>query len=227
LRSSGLIRIGEKNILIDVGPDFRAQALAHGIDHLDGVLLTHAHADHIAGIDDLRAYYILKKQKVPCLLSRETFEEVKVRYHYMLMPAVSGKSLSAQLDFQILEEDFGSFVLEGIPFTFFSYFQAGMKVTGFRFGNVAYVSDIREFSHEVEDALRDVDLLILSALRRVPTTMHFGIEEAIAFSRRVSAKRTLLTHLSHDLEYAATNAILPSDIRMGYDGLKVAIEIPD
>lgn len=226
LRSSGLIRIGGKSLVIDVGPDFRTQALSHGIPHLDGVLLTHAHADHIAGIDDLRAYYFMEKKKVPCVLSKETFDEVKVRYHYMLTPIAPGKSVSAQIDFQVLGDDFGSFVLEGIPFVYFSYFQMEMKVTGFRFGNLAYVSDIREFSDQVIDAIQGVDTLILSALRHAPSKMHFSIEEAIAFTRRAGAKKTYLTHIAHDLEYAATNALLPSDVRMSYDGMEIAVEIP-
>jgi phosphoribosyl 1,2-cyclic phosphate phosphodiesterase len=100
-----------------------------------------------------------------------------------------------------------------------------MKVTGYRVGNFAYVSDIRQFSEQVIEMLKGVDVLVLSALRPVPTAMHFSIEEAVAFSRRVAAKKTYLTHIAHDLEYAATNATLPSDIRMAYDGLEIPIEI--
>jgi phosphoribosyl 1,2-cyclic phosphate phosphodiesterase len=227
LRSAGLIKFKDKNFLIDVGPDFRAQALQHRINHLTGVLLTHAHADHIAGIDDLRAYYFLHKTKLPCVLSQETFEEVKRRYHYMLAPLASGKSISAQIDFQVLPHDFGDFELEGIRFEYLSYYQVDMKVTGFRIGNFAYVSDIREYSEEVIEKLQGVDILVLSALRHVPTKMHFSIEEAIAFARRVCAKKTYLTHIAHDLDYAGTNAILPFDVRMSYDGLEIPIEIPN
>ena len=225
LRSSGLIQVKEKNFLIDVGPDFRTQALKFHIEHLNAVLLTHAHADHIAGIDDLRAYYFLNKKSVPCVLSQETFNEIKLRYYYMLKPLGQGNSVTAQIDFQILTQDFGELMLDGVRFEYLSYFQTGMKVTGFRIGNFAYVSDIRHFSEQVIDTIRGVDILVLSALRHVPTAMHFSIEEAIAFSRRASAKKTYLTHIAHDLEYAATNAILPPDVRMSYDGLEIAIEI--
>jgi phosphoribosyl 1,2-cyclic phosphate phosphodiesterase len=224
-RSAGLIQIEEKNTLIDVGPDFRTQALNFNIKHLNAVLLTHAHADHIAGIDDLRAYYFLEKKRIPCILSRETFEEIKLRYHYMLKPVTPEKSLSAQIDFQTLPDDFGDFELEGMHFKYFSYFQEEMKVTGFRIGNFAYVSDIRKYSDQVIDALKGIDILVLSALRHVPTRMHFSLEEAIAFSRRTSAKITYLTHIAHDLEYAATSAILPPDVKMSYDGLDISIEI--
>ncbi len=227
LRSSGLIKIGDKRVLIDVGPDFRTQALHFDIRHLSGVVLTHAHADHIAGIDDLRAYYFMEKKKVECVLSKETFDEVKMRYHYLLAPLSLGKSISAQMDFRLLCEDFGEDQVGGVKFKYLSYFQSGMKVTGFRFGNLAYVSDIREYSDKVFDAIQGVDTLILSALRHTPSKMHFSLEEAIAFSRRAGAKKTYITHIAHDLEHAATNALLPSDVQMSYDGLEIPIEIPE
>jgi len=225
LRSAGLIQVKDKSFLIDVGPDFRTQALKYRIDHLSGFLLTHAHADHIAGIDDLRAYYFLTKARLPCFLSQETYDEVALRYHYLLRPLESGKSIAAQLDFHILPSDFGTFESGGISFSYFSYFQIGVKVTGFRIGNFAYVSDIRDYTHEVIEKLGGVDILVLSALRHEPTPAHFSVEEAIAFARRVSAKTTYLTHIAHDLEYEATNALLPSDVRMSYDGLEIPITI--
>lgn len=227
LRSAGLIHVGEKKFIIDIGPDFRAQALNYHVKHLSGALLTHAHADHIAGIDDLRAYYFVEKKKTPCLLSQETFDEIKLRYHYLLTPPGPGKSFSAQIDFKILPSDFGDYELEGLTFKYFTYFQVGMKVTGFRFGNFAYVSDIRDYSQKVVDMLQGVDILVLSALKTAPTKMHFSIEEAIAFSKLTRAKMTYLTHIGHELEHTATNASLPSNVRMSYDGLELPIEISD
>jgi len=161
---------------------------------------------------------------MPCVLSQETFDEVKLRYHYMLQPLASGKSLSAQIDFQILPEDFGDFDLEGAHFEYFSYFQLDIKVTGFRIGNFAYVSDIRKHTDQIFESLKGIEILVLSALRASPSPMHFSIDEAVAFSRKTSAKMTYLTHIAHDLEYEATNAILPSDVRMSYDGLDLSIE---
>lgn len=221
MRSSGLITLGEKTILIDAGPEFRLQALSAHICRLSAVLLTHAHADHIAGLDDLRAFYFLTKQRLPCFLSEETLEEVRVRYHYFFTPITPHKSMSAQIDFHLLSQDTGSFEVEGIPLSYFSYFQTQMKVTGFRVGNFAYVSDIREYSESVIEALKGIDLLVLSALRHAPSLMHFSIEEAIHFARKVGAKKTYLTHISHDLDHETTNALLPSDVRLGYDGLEL------
>jgi phosphoribosyl 1,2-cyclic phosphate phosphodiesterase len=99
MRSSGLISVDRLQILIDAGPELRLQALRANISHLNAVLLTHAHADHIAGLDDLRAFYFLNKQRLPCFLSEETLAEIKGRYHYFFLPVTPEKSMPAQVDF--------------------------------------------------------------------------------------------------------------------------------
>ncbi len=222
LRSSGLLKVGGKTLLIDVGPDFREQALKFKIDRLDGVLITHPHFDHVGGLDDLRVYYFIQKHALPCLLSQDTFDDLKLRCHYMMRPLEPGRSVCAQLDFQVLGGDFGERDFEGVPLQYMSYYQTNMKVTGFRVGDFAYVSDIREYTDELIQRLSGVKVLILSALRHSPTLMHFSIDEAIAFSRRVGAEMTYLTHVAHDLEYNTTNAMLPDDVRMSYDGLEIS-----
>jgi phosphoribosyl 1,2-cyclic phosphate phosphodiesterase len=225
LRSSGLIRIGDRLYLLDVGPDFREQALRYDIRRLDGVLLTHAHFDHIGGLDDLRVFYYLQKRALPCVLSQDTFEELGRRYHYMMSSGSSRNSTCAQLDFRVLPDDFGKVTFEGLSLDYLSYYQAGMKVTGFRLKNFAYVSDIREFSDEVFSSLKGVSVLVLSALRHVSSEMHFSLDEAVDFARRIGAEKTYFTHIAHDLDYAATNALLPPDIRLSYDGLEISFEV--
>lgn len=226
MRSSALLKVGGKQLLIDAGPDFREQALRCGIVHLDAVLLTHAHSDHIAGMDDLRAFYFLTKEKLPCVLSADTLREVQLRYHYFFTPVTHGKSLSAQLDVQVLPSDFGHRDVAGVNVSYLSYFQQSTKVTGFRVGKMAYVSDIRTYSDEVIEALRGVEVLVVSALRHGLSAMHFGVDEAIAFARRVGATSTYLTHISHELDHGATNALLPSDVRLSYDGLEIEFDAP-
>jgi phosphoribosyl 1,2-cyclic phosphate phosphodiesterase len=138
-----------------------------------------------------------------------------------MRPLEEGKSICAQIDFQILERDFGRSDFQGVPLEYMSYYQTDTKVTGFRVGAFAFVSDIREYTDELLRSLEGVKTLVLSALRHTPTPMHFSLEEAIAFSRRVGAKMTYLTHIAHDLEYRATQAQLPEDIRLTYDGLEI------
>lgn len=223
-RSSALIRVEEKTFLIDAGPDFRQQALRSDLTHVDGVLLTHSHFDHIGGVDDLRVYYFIQHRPLPCLLSQETYDELKMRCHYLFLPLESGRAISAQLDFQILKQDFGAINFEGLNLQYTSYFQATTKVTGFRIGNLAYISDIREYDEKLVQALQGVDILVLSALRHVPTVMHFSVDEAIAFAKNIGAKHTWLTHIAHDLDYEETNAHLPSNVRLSYDGLEFEFE---
>lgn len=222
LRSSGLVTLDGKRYVIDVGPDFRAQALGAKIDHVDGVLITHAHSDHIAGIDDLRAYYFADKKKVPCLCSKETYDEIAQRFHY-LMHTEPGSTAAAQIDFQVLESDFGECLFAGVKVGYFTYFQMKMKVTGFRFGDFAYVSDIRYFEHPIFEALKGVEVLVLSALRHESTEMHFGIPEAIEFSRNVKAKRTYFTHIAHDIDHEKVYSQLPPGFHLAYDGLSIPI----
>ncbi len=216
LRPSGIVEVDGKKILVDAGPDFRTQALRSRLHALDGVLITHCHFDHVGGLDDLRVYAFKHKKQLPCLLSRESYEELQIRYHYLMHPHAADK-----FDFHILEGDGGAASFQGIPWSFVSYRQAGMKVTGYRQGTFAYVSDIRKYGEEVVEGLRGVETLVLSALKYTPTEVHFSLDEAIEFARKVGAKRTFLTHIAHDLEHEKVNAELPADVQLAYDGLEI------
>lgn len=221
LRPSGLVKIGEKSFLIDSGPDFRQQALLHRIEHLDGLLLTHTHFDHIAGLDELRVFNFRMKRPMPCLLSNESLEDLKKRYNYLFEKTEKNVSMIAQFQFQLVPEDFGTAVFEGMEIGAMTYFQGKMQVTGFRFGDFAYVSDIRDYDESIFDALKGVRVLILSALRSETTAVHLSVDEAVAFVRKTGAEKAWFTHISHHLEHEATERLLPPDIRMGYDGLEI------
>jgi len=214
--------VGKKQFLIDVGPDFRMQALHYGIRHLDGILLTHSHYDHIAGIDDLRALRFSGQERIPCLASHESFKEIKHFFHY-LFEGYGGPRLP--LDFTFLEDDFGKVKFEGLVVDFVSYTQANMKVNGYRLGSFAYISDIRKYDERVVVALQGVDLLVLSALRYTTSEVHFSLDEAIEFSRKVGAKRTFFTHIAHDLDHEETNAKLPPEAQLAHDGMEIEFEL--
>ncbi len=222
LRSSGLIKLGEKRFLIDSGPDFREQALRYEIERLDGMLLTHTHYDHIAGIDELRIYNFRMKQPMPCLLSQESLQDLQRRYYYFFEKNRDGHSASAQFNFQVIEKEFDSLEFEGVRWSVLSYFQGGMKVMGLRLGDFAYITDISEYDAEaVFGALKGVKKLVVSALRHDPSPVQFNVERAIEFARKIGAEETWLTHISHNLEHEETERSLPAGVRMGYDGLEI------
>lgn len=226
-RPSGLITVDKQKILIDVGPDFRYQALTHHIDHIDGVFLTHAHHDHTASLDELRVFYMRSKHVLPCLLSQETALDIQTRYAYIFGDPDHPEKLISRISLQVLPGDRGETSFLGLKVSYFTYEQAKMKVTGFRLGNFAYVSDIRTYPESIFDDLKGVQVLVISALRFEPSPFHLGIDEAVDFSRRMGASSTWLTHIAHELDHEATNAYLPPNVRMAYDGLEIYFKIDE
>lgn len=219
LRPSVFLQLSQGKFLIDVGPDFRAQALNYGITSIDGVLLTHAHHDHTSGLDDLRPLTYKRTSPIPILLSRKTAEDIQNRYYY-LFPDLDSKEQSSFFQLQLLpQEQTGRVIFQNVPIQYVTYEQGGMLVNGFRIGNLAYLSDIKHFSTDIFDQLKGVSILILSALRYAASPLHFSIDEAIDFARELQVKQVWLTHLSHELEYEQANAYLPKNMKLAHDGL--------
>ena len=221
MRSSALITAGDKKILIDCGPDFKAQAIKYGVNTLQGVILTHAHNDHTASLDELRVYCLRSGLPLPCLLSPETAEDLKTRFYYLFKEKEPYKGLLARLSMQPLEELRGEVDFLGLKIKYFSFYQLGMRVDGFRFGDVAYVSDIKEYPETIFEDLNGVRTLIMSALRFQPTPMHFNVDEAVEFAKKVGAETTWFMHIAHELDHDIGQAYVPGNIKLAYDGLKL------
>ena len=217
LRPSALIYNGNQRFLIDVGPDFRTQALTAHVTTLDGLLLTHAHQDHTAGLDDLRPICYYRKSSFPILLSEATAKDILSRYHYLFEP--DEKAPFPRFNLHTLTNHTGHTVFEGLPIEYVSYTQGGMQVNGFLIGDLAYLSDIRHFDPSIFEHLKGVKTLIISALRYTPSLLHFSIDEAIDFANQLKVEKVWLTHISHEIDHHRTNAYLPPHIRLAYDGL--------
>lgn len=217
LRTSALLTLGKRQFLVDAGPDVRQQALKFGINHLDGLLLTHAHHDHTAGMDDLRPLSF--ETPLPVLASVETANDVKERFHY-LFPS-SGSDKKPHFEFHLIHGTAGEAVLADQTFQYVTYSQGGMAVNGWRVGNFAYLSDMRNYSLSLFDELQGVEVLVISALKFIPSPLHFSIDEAVDFANRLGVKEAYLTHLSHEIDTPHANAYLPPHVRIAYDGLTI------
>lgn len=222
-RPSALLHLNGKNFLIDTGPDLRFQALRFGLSSLDGVLITHTHYDHIGGLDELRIFYLMNKKKIPILLSRSSFLEIEKRLPYLFKEKKKEVSLTAQLDFHILEQERGDIDFLGTPIKYMTYEQGGMAVTGFRFGNLAYTTDVKNFPETIFEDLKGIDTLILSALSTRSSKMHLSIEQAIEFVKKVQPKQTYLMHIAHEIDHEIVSKTLPQGISLAHDGLSFAI----
>lgn len=219
LRSSGVLEAAGKKLLIDCGPDFRQQALSHKLHQIDGCLITHLHHDHTASIDELRCYTMKENRPLPLVVSRETADDLKRRFDYIFRGDAA--RLIPKIDLQVIADERGKLSVQGVPLSYMTFEQAGVKVNGFRCDSFAYISDIKTYPGTIFEDLKGVKVLVLSALRLTPSPLHFSVDEAVDFARRAGAKETYLTHISHDLDHEKTNAYLPQDVRLAYDGLSV------
>lgn len=221
-RPSGLFEIEGMKILLDAGPDLKQQAFRFGIDFVDGLILTHTHFDHIAGIDELRPLNIRHKKPIPLLLSKESYEELKLRYNYLFHPI---RDVGYRFTVHILEGDVGVTEFLGLPIGYCTYLQAGMKVNGYRFGEFAYVTDIYDYDEALIQNLRGVKWLVVSALRETPSPVHLSFRQAAEFAAKVGAKKTWITHINHSVDHESANRQLPSGVELGYDGQRIEFEI--
>ena len=219
LRCSALLRFDGRAILIDTATEFRLQGIRAGLDRLDAVLFTHSHTDHIAGLDDVRVFSEIQGQPVPCYGSSECLEDIQRRFSYIFEQTQWGGS-KPRLDMIPID---GPLTLYGVEFQPVPVLHGGLEVLGFRFGNAAYVTDCNRISESSMEMLRGLDLLVLDALRWNPHPTHFNIKQALEVVDRLRPARCYLTHTTHDLEYTATNAVLPPGVELAYDGLTLDV----
>lgn len=225
LRASALLQANGKSVLIDAGPDLRQQALRYPIKRVDGLILTHSHYDHVGGLEELRAFNFMQGGAIPCLLSHETFKAVKKLFYYLFEPRYGQQNYTSQFDFQPLRGDRGALEFCTLSLRYFSYLHSGMRVLGIRFGDLAYITDIKEYPETIFEDLAGVSTLVLSALRFTKSDIQFSIDEAVDFAIKSGAKRTYLIHMAHDIEYHHIQTLLPESIKPAYDGLTLPCKL--
>lgn len=214
-RASLLISCQERNILIDTSTDLRRQALRHGIARIDAVLFSHAHADHVNGIDDLRGFYFLHKEIIPCFASRTTLDILHSGFSYIFQE-YEGSGYSPLL---VPHEISAPIELFGTTVTPIPLQHGKTAATGYRIGNCAYLTDCSAIPDASMALLQNLELLIVDGLRWTEHPFHFNIEGAVAATRPLRATRTILTHLTHEIAYAE-GATLPAGVELAYDGME-------
>ncbi len=212
-------------VLIDTGPDFHAQAVRECIAQVDAVLYTHPHADHILGMDDLRPLSFRHTQPLPLYADEATATKLESVFHYTFHNE-NRYPTSANVALHRLPEAAGEGPeLFGVRFQRIPVIHGRHRITGYRFGSAAYLTDMSDLPPESLELLHGLDILILDALRREPHPSHSHLAKSIAYIERLNPKQAFFTHMSHDLDHAATEAELPPHIRLAYDGLQLHFEI--
>lgn len=220
LRTSVWLQIQSINIIIDAGIDFRQQALLYQISTVDAVVFTHHHVDHVFGLDDLRPINFIQRKTIDIYGNSLTMEHLQRIYPYVF----NGKDCPSdipKINWFVFDSDI--FTIHNIAVTPIPVYHGELLIHGFRIGNFAYLTDVSRIPAESYSKLKNLDILVLGALRERPHPTHFTLKEALNEAQKIGAKKTYLVHISHELSHQGLLQRLPAHIQPAYDGLEVEI----
>ena len=208
-------------VLVDTTPDLRTQALQHGVRQVDAILFTHAHADHVMGLDEVRRYNALSRRAMPVYGDAPTLDALRRTFSYVFEPDAPRGGGVPDLRLWTIGGRFSIGRQEVVPVPLR---HGPWMILGFRFGRFAYLTDCNGIPEASFTILDGVETVVLDALRRRPHPTHFSVDEAVVAARQIGARRTYFTHIAHDLGHAATCASLPDGMALAHDGL--VLDIP-
>lgn len=219
LRTSIMVSVGDQSFIIDTGPDFRQQMLREQVKRIDAVIFTHAHRDHTAGLDDVRAYNFMQEMEMPVYGTEAVLEQLKIEYAYAFAkeyyPGIPRLKLHAI--------DGTPFRVNGIPFLPLPVMHYRMPVLGFRIGNFSYITDANYIPPETIEKLKGTETLVLNALQREQHVSHFNLTQALEMVGTIRPRHTYFTHISHRLGlHADVEKELPDNVSLAFDGLHIS-----
>ncbi|HPG11184.1 MAG TPA: MBL fold metallo-hydrolase [Chitinophagaceae bacterium] len=218
LRSSIMIESAKTTLVVDTGPDFRYQMLRQKVNKLDAVLFTHPHKDHLAGLDDIRAFNFFQKKPIDIYADSLTEEAIRRDFYY----AFSDTKMPGVPELDLYTITLESFVIGDIPVTPILVWHLKMPVLGFRFGKFTYITDANRIDDNEKEKIKGSDVLVLNALRKQKHISHFNLEEAIQLVKELKVPQGYFTHISHQLgKHADIENELPEGIDLAYDGLEL------
>lgn len=223
LRPSIYVDVADRaKILVDTTPDLRQQALTHGITRVDAILFTHGHADHVLGLDEVRRFNYLQGGSIPCYADGGTWDTLRRTFYYIFDGRPRQGGGVPQLE---PHEIVTPLAIGGVRIVPVPLWHGSMPILGFRFGAFAYLTDCNRIADASWDLVAGVETLVIDALRDKRHSTHFTVAEALEVIERVAPARAYMTHMTHDLGHAATNARLPAGVELAYDGLVLDVRV--
>lgn len=218
-RSSVLIEAGDAKLLIDTTPELRIQVLRENVRHIDAVLFTHAHADHVFGLDDVRRFNDLGGRSMPCYGNPQTLATIRRAFEYVFVPTQLG---GGKPSLDLIPVD-GEFTVKDVLVQPVKVMHGTLHILGYRIGGFGYVTDVSRIPEDSMSLLGGLDVLTIGVIRHQPHETHFCISQALEIIDKLRPKRAFFTHIAHRLGHEVTEAELPSHIRLAYDGLQVTL----
>ncbi|MCH8904931.1 MAG: MBL fold metallo-hydrolase [Bacteroidetes bacterium] len=219
LRTSVLVQVDGKNLVIDSGPDFRQQLLRENVKRLDGILFTHSHRDHTAGLDDVRAFNFIQKQDIDVYASEETQESLKNQFYYIFERKYPGVP---RIVIHTIENE--PFYIDQTKIIPIQVTHLNLNVQCFRINDFTYVTDANEISDEEKSKIKGSKVIVLNVLRKEEHVAHFNLEQGLALFEELKPEKGYITHISHQLgKHEDISKELPHNIELAYDGLQVSL----
>lgn len=222
-RSGVLVQGPKGNFLIDTPPELRLQLVRERIDAAGAAVFTHGHADHLFGLDDLRIFSYYQQCVIPLYCEAETEKRIRRSFDYAFDDPAATRHFGAVPQFSVTSIGTDPFELMGLVIRPIRLWHGEMPVLGFRINNVAFCTDVSRIPEDSWPLLEGLDVLVLDALREKPHPTHFSLSQALDVVQRVAPRQAYFTHISHVLEYEATNAKLPPGVALAYDGLRIPL----